>query len=132
MPGRAIVAQELAEIFGVLAHPDRIRIIEELRAGEKDVHTLQEDLGAEQPRVSRHLALLRARRMVQVRREGRHVYYRLTQSELAGWIVEGLSFLEGLRGESERSRKAVAQARRLWSEKPSAAKRKRLDHGAPS
>ena len=40
MPSRQLVAKELGEVFKVLAHPDRIRLIEELRSGEKDVNTL--------------------------------------------------------------------------------------------
>ena len=36
MPDRQVVAKELAEIFKIIAHPDRIRIIEELGRGEKD------------------------------------------------------------------------------------------------
>ena len=35
MPHRVLVAKELAELLGVLAHPNRIRIIEELREGER-------------------------------------------------------------------------------------------------
>ena len=34
MPSRQIVAKELSEIFKILANPDRVRIIEELGAGE--------------------------------------------------------------------------------------------------
>ncbi|MFT6116352.1 MAG: hypothetical protein ACJARY_001957, partial [Candidatus Azotimanducaceae bacterium] len=34
MPDRQLVAKELADIFKIVAHPDRIRIIEELRTGE--------------------------------------------------------------------------------------------------
>ena len=40
MPDRQIVSKELADLFKIIAHPDRIRIIEELGHGEKDVNTL--------------------------------------------------------------------------------------------
>ena len=40
MPNRQVVAKELADIFKVIAHPDRIRLIEELRDGEQDVNSL--------------------------------------------------------------------------------------------
>ena len=69
MPSRILVAKELGEIFKVLAHPDRIRLIEELRAGEKDVNTLSERLELPSPRVSQHLSLLRLHRIVAERRE---------------------------------------------------------------
>ncbi len=95
MPTRQLVAKELAEVFKIIAHPDRVRLIEELRAGEKDVNTLVKLLDLPGPRVSQHLSLLRAHRIVEERREGRHHFYHLIQPEIADWIVEGLDFIEG-------------------------------------
>lgn len=113
MPGRQLVARELAEIFKVIAHPDRIRMIEELRRGEKDVNTLAETLDLPGARVSQHLSLMRAHRLVEERRDGRHHFYHLIQPEIAGWIVDGLDFVEGrLNGVSKSS---ISQARRQWS-----------------
>ena len=71
MPERTLVTKELAQLLGVLSHPHRIRIVEELRAGECDVKSLQELLGISHAGVSQHLALLRAHRLVEERREGR-------------------------------------------------------------
>ncbi len=113
MPGRQLVARELAEIFKVIAHPDRIRMIEELRTGEKDVNTLADNLDLPGARVSQHLSLMRAHRLVEERRDGRHHFYHLIQPEIAGWIVDGLDFVEGrLSGVSKSS---ITQARRLWT-----------------
>lgn len=113
MPSRQVVAKELSEIFKIVAHPDRIRMIEELRGGEKDVNSLVELLDLPGPRVSQHLSLLRVHRIVEERREGRHHFYRLTQPEIAEWIIEGLEFIEGRL--SGVSRSAIRSARRLWS-----------------
>ena len=44
MPSRQIIAKELTEVFKVIAHADRIRLIEELHRGEMDVNTLAETL----------------------------------------------------------------------------------------
>lgn len=113
MLGHQVVAKELAEIFKVIAHPDRIRLIEELRSGEKDVNTLAETLALPGARVSQHLSLLRANRLVEERRDGRRHFYHLSQPELAGWIVDGLDFVEGrIAGPAKSS---INQARRLWS-----------------
>ncbi|MEL7486645.1 MAG: metalloregulator ArsR/SmtB family transcription factor [Pseudomonadota bacterium] len=115
MPSRIVVAKELSEIYKILSHPDRIRLIEELRQSERDVNSLHEALELPATRVSQHLALLRAHRVVEERREGRHVFYHLTQPELADWIVDGLQFVEmRMLGTSEQ-RKMVSQARKLWS-----------------
>ena len=112
MPSRQVIAKELAEIFKIIAHPDRIRIIEELRSDEKDVNSLAQGLDLPSPRVSQHLALMRAHRIVEERRDGRHHYYHLIQPEIAGWIVEGVDFVEGrITGVSKTAIKSV---RKLW------------------
>ncbi len=113
MPSRQVVAKELAEIFKIIAHPDRIRLIEELGAHESDVNTLAQSLDLPGPRVSQHLGLLRAHRIVEERREGRHHFYHLIQPELAGWIVDAIAFVEGRSTSIPKSR--INTARRLWS-----------------
>ena len=87
-------AEDLSSIFHALGHPDRLKLIGELQESEKDVQTLQHALGVPQARVSQHLAVLRSHHMVQERREGRHVFYSLTQAAMADWLVEGLAVLE--------------------------------------
>ncbi len=116
MPSRRVVARELSEVFKILAHPDRVQIIEELGSGERDVNSLVERLDVAGPRVSQHLALMRAHRVVEERRDGRHRYYRLIQPAFAQWIIEGLTFVEGrLEGVSPSE---IENARKLWSTQP--------------
>jgi len=116
MPSRQLAAKELADIFKLMAHPDRIRLIEELRFVEMDVNSLCSALGLPGPRVSQHLSLLRAHRLVADRREGRHHYYRLVQPEIANWIVEGLAYVEGrAMGALEQN---IEHAKRLWARSP--------------
>ena len=94
MPSRLIVSRELAELLKVLAHPDRLRIIEELRLGEKDVTSLAKALALPPTRVSQHLGQLRTHRLVEDRREGRCHFYHLSHPYLAAWIVEALQFVD--------------------------------------
>ncbi len=115
MPSRIVVAKELSEIFKVLSHPDRIRLVEELRADERDVNSLHRILDLPATRVSQHLSLLRAHRIVEERREGRHVFYHLTQPDLADWIIDALRFVEGRMTGSSENRKLLNRARKLWS-----------------
>ncbi len=113
MPSRIVVAKELAEIFKVLAHPDRVRLVEELRGGQKDVNTLASDLDLPGPRVSQHLALMRAHRLVDEDRDGRRHLYHLTQPDIADWIIDALDFVKGrMTGVSAAN---VSAARKLWS-----------------
>lgn len=115
MPVRATVSKELASLFGVLGNPHRVRLVEELREAEVDVNGLQRALGISHSSVSQHLAVLRAHRIVTERREGRHVYYRLTQSELAEWVRTGLDFIERDLNQEHEIRTAVEQVRVIWS-----------------
>lgn len=64
-----------AAFFRALAHPVRIRILELLVKGEKNVLELQETLGVDQPVVSQQLAVLRANKIVTGRKEGVSVRY---------------------------------------------------------
>jgi DNA-binding transcriptional ArsR family regulator len=114
MPARAIIAKELAALLSALAHPHRIRIVEELGRGEMDVNSLQQELGISHSGVSQNLAILRAHRLVVERREGRHVIYRLAQPELASWLLGGLDFLEQELTAGEHLREILESVRDRW------------------
>ena len=118
MPGRAMVAKELANLLGALSHPHRIRIVEELRGRELDVNSIQQLLGISHSGVSQNLAVLRAHRLVQERREGRRMIYSLTQPALAGWLMRGFDFLEGENALTEGIRDALESARQIWTRGP--------------
>ena len=66
-----------AEFFKALGHPARIDILEQLRSGEQCVNDLQASLGIDQSTVSQQLAMLRNRNIVESRKEGTSVYYRV-------------------------------------------------------
>ncbi len=111
MPFRNTASKRLAELFGVLSNPNRVKLIEELSTrGELDVSSLEAELGISHSAVSQHLSLLRAHRIVTERREGRHVFYTLTQRKMAAWILNGLDFLQRETGQED-----IEKARSLWS-----------------
>lgn len=64
----------LASRFRVLGEPLRIRILQELQDGEKNVSELVEAVGSTQPNVSKHLRILQEAGMVDRRQEGNQVY----------------------------------------------------------
>ncbi len=115
MPHRVLVTKELADFFSVLSHPQRIRIIEELRDGEHDVNSLQEALGISHSGVSQHLMVLRAHRLVSERREGRRVFYQLRQPGIAGWLLEATQFLENGATSAVELRNAITRTRNDWA-----------------
>lgn len=71
-----------AELCKTFADAKRLQIIDILRSGERTVSELVQLLGVPQAVVSRHLAILRDRGVVNARREGVSVYYRLTDSKI--------------------------------------------------
>jgi DNA-binding transcriptional ArsR family regulator len=115
MPWRALLTKEMADFLGVLAHPHRVRIIQELRSGELDVNGLQTILEISHSRVSQHLSILRSHRVVIERREGRHVFYRLLQPKLSQWLLEGLEFLQHESVHHAEVSAAVKKSKSLWT-----------------
>ena len=77
MSTAALDVRAFSRLFKALADETRLRIVALLAHGELCVCHLEEALGLSQPKVSRHLATLRAAGVVEDRREGTWVYYRL-------------------------------------------------------
>jgi ArsR family transcriptional regulator len=69
--------QPVAETLKAVAHPVRLRIIEVLVDGERYVGELIEALGTKPAITSQQLGLLKDKGILQARREGSRVYYRL-------------------------------------------------------
>lgn len=73
----------ISRLFKALGDETRLRIVALLSHGELCVCHIQEALRISQPNVSRHLSILRAARIVEPRREGTWVHYRLARQESA-------------------------------------------------
>jgi len=83
-----VPAPDLA-VLEALAEPTRLRILDQVRAGERSVSELVDVLGVVQPAVSRHLRVLREAGLVAVRKDAQRRVYRLrTQPlmELDAWL----------------------------------------------
>ncbi|MGO9392348.1 ArsR/SmtB family transcription factor [Rhodoblastus sp.] len=70
-------AEEASDFLKALAAPGRLRLLCLLSTGEHSVTALAEAMGAPQPTVSRHLALLKKDRIVASRSRGTTRFYRL-------------------------------------------------------
>ena len=73
----AIEVGPVVRLFKALGDESRLRIVALLTHGELCVCHLQDALGLSQPNVSRHLGVLRFAGVVEDRRQGNWVYYRL-------------------------------------------------------
>ncbi len=76
------VAQLHSQICSALADPRRILILYTLAERAHHVTELAEKIGISQPATSRHLKILRQHHLVQARREGTNVQYRLADPAL--------------------------------------------------
>jgi len=78
-----------ANLFRVLGHPARVRILEVLRDGDQSVGALQAELELDSSGTSQHLAALRRIGLVQSRREGTSVYYRVDDERVFDLLSAG-------------------------------------------
>jgi ArsR family transcriptional regulator len=79
---RAGSYRQAAELFQVLAHPGRLRILDELRREQACVCHLQTVLSRPQAYVSQQLRVLREAEIVLAEREGLNVYYRVAHAHV--------------------------------------------------
>jgi len=80
--------QDLVQLFKLLADETRLKILHFLQqADELNVLQLCQLLQQRQPSVSHHLALLRVAGLIDMRRQGKHNYYRI-QSKHFDQLIE--------------------------------------------
>lgn len=101
VPPKAFGASLTAKFFRGLGDPTRVRILELLVGGERTVGELVEETGTLQGRLSSHLACLRWCGLVESRREGRQVIYRVSDGRIRGLIRLAGGFLREHAGSVE-------------------------------
>lgn len=78
--------QDAAEVLRVLGHPLRLKLLERIGPGELSVGALAEQVKEPHHIVSQHLNHLRVHGLVDRRRDGRTVYYRVRGTDAPGII----------------------------------------------
>ncbi len=81
----------LAELFGVLADPTRVKIVHTLLRQELCTCDIAAVAGISESGASQHLRVLRALRLVKSRRAGKFVYYSLDDAHIALLVQVGLA-----------------------------------------
>jgi len=74
---KQMLFEKQAEIAKAIAHPFRIAIVDFLKGGEQCVCDIAEHIGAERSNVSRHLSVMVNAGLLEYRKEGLKVIYRL-------------------------------------------------------
>ena len=84
----------MAELFGVLADPNRLRLLSAIASQELCVCDLAAAAKMSKSAVSHQLRILRTMRLVSYRRSGRNVYYSLRDSHIVNLYLEVLAHLD--------------------------------------
>jgi rhodanese-related sulfurtransferase len=100
----------LAEIAQALGHAHRLELLEHLGQGERSVEDLATRTGLTVANTSRHLQLLRRAALVEGRREGKRVFYRLSGEDVVVGLLLALSRV-GERNSAEIARVMVSYFR---------------------
>ena len=90
---RALPADQVdlaVEVFRMLADATRVRILWALIGQELSVNELAAEVGKLPASVSQHLAKLRMTRLVETRREGTQVFYRLENEHVAQLVTDAV------------------------------------------
>jgi len=90
-----LLYEQVARITRALASPKRLEIVEVLCQGEKTVESLAASTDLDIRMASAHLKQLKAARLVESRKAGRYVYYRLADNAVASLWVSLRSAAEG-------------------------------------
>ena len=89
-------AQRLSEFLGFLADPNRLRILSILAAQEMCVGDLAALLEMNESAVSHQLRVLRAIRLVNFRKQGRHVFYSLQDRQILDFYQSAIDRLDAV------------------------------------
>ena len=102
---------DLERLFKALADETRLRILGLLLTGEVCVCHIHESLRISQPKASRHLAYLRRAGLVDTRRDGLWIHYRLAESSdpivstIRQAVAHALGHVDGIHRDAERLQK---------------------------
>lgn len=123
-----LLYEQVARVGKALSSPKRLEILEMLAQGEKAVETITAEVGIDNKLASAHLKALKAAHLVQTRRDGKRIYYRLSGDDVAQLgvtlrtvaeehLLELRMALQGMMAEPDRMvsvgrRELMAQARR--------------------
>ena len=85
---KSLLYEQVARIGKAMSSPKRLELLELLGQGEKAVDALAEEAAIDTKLASAHLKALKAANLVQGRREGKNIYYRLSGDDVSAlWVT---------------------------------------------
>lgn len=106
IPDYATVSSRLK----LLAHPERLRILDVLRRDAECVCHLEALLGKPQPYVSQQLRFLRQAGLITDEKEGQNVFYRLSDPDVRRWLDQILGPVKGEHPEMAQHKQLISCA----------------------
>ena len=88
------LAAHVAELFRTFSDTSRVRILSALVSEEMNTRALAEAIGISESAVSHHMRGLRQMQMVQSRREGKEVYYRVEDEHIIALFQQGVNHVQ--------------------------------------
>jgi DNA-binding transcriptional ArsR family regulator len=85
------LAAHVAELFRAFSDTSRVRILSALVGAEMNIGALASAVGISESAVSHHMRGLRQMRLVQARRDGKEVYYRVEDEHLIALFTQGVN-----------------------------------------
>ena len=82
------IEEQISQVLRAVSTPVRLRILMAIGEGEACVCHLETLLGMRQAYISQQLMSLRDAGLLETRREGRYIFYRLTRPELLSLLIE--------------------------------------------
>ncbi len=90
---QSVSDESIAAFFSVMGDTTRIRILKELLDEEQNVGSLSEKLGLSISAISHQLRILRNHDLVRYRREGKYIFYRISDIHVSAIIQTGWDHL---------------------------------------
>lgn len=87
-------AAHVAELFSAFSDTSRVRILSVIVEQEMNISSLAKLIGVTESAVSHHMRGLRQMRLVQSRREGKEVYYRVEDPHVIALFQQGLRHVQ--------------------------------------
>ncbi len=87
-------AAHVAELFRAFSDTSRVRLLSAIVARERNVGTLARIVGISESAISHHLRSLRQMGLVEARREGKEVYYRVDDEHIVALFGQGVSHVQ--------------------------------------
>lgn len=89
-----VIAERVAELFRAFSDTSRVKIISVLTSQELNVNALAQVVGISESGISHHLRSLRQLHLVQARRDGKEVYYRVVDEHIILLFQQGVKHVE--------------------------------------